>query len=233
MSSSRRGPDISAAQVAGSALAAVSAAVVASFLGVGGTLVGAALGSVVASIGGAVYSHSFQRAGYRLGETKVLTVVTNRRAGEPDPGPADVPVIEEEPGHSAYAGTAPVDEPEPAGPLPAPGGRVPRRLSWKAALALTVVAFVVAIAAIEVVELVIGRPISGGSGGTTISHLVSPKTHKKPTPAPSPTPTTPVSTPTVTVTVSPTGTPTGTPTSTPTGSPTTAPTGSPTVTPTG
>jgi hypothetical protein len=236
MSSSRRGPDISAAQVAGSALAAVSAAVVASFLGLGGTLVGAALGSVVASIGGALYSHSFRQAGYKLGETKVLAVVTTRRADAADPGPADVPVIEDDAEHPPYAETAPVDEPEAAGPLPAPGGRVPRRLSWQAALALTVVAFVVAIAVIEVVELVIGRPISGGSGGTTISHLVAPKTtHKKNTPTPSPSATTPASTPTVTVTASPTQSPTGAPTGTPTGtgSPTTTPTGSPTARPTG
>src|SRR6476620_6007159 len=110
MSSPRRGPDISAAQVAGGALAAVSAAVVASFLGIGGTLVGAALGSIVASIGGALYSHSFQRAGYRLGETKVLAVVTSRRKDEPDPGPADVPVIEADADHPPYAETAPVEE---------------------------------------------------------------------------------------------------------------------------
>src|SRR3954452_24197237 len=90
----RKGPDISGAQVAGSALAAVSAAVVASFLGVGGTVLGAALGSIVASVGGAIYSHSFRRAGDRLGETRVLTVVTRPLAGRADPGPGDVPVIE-------------------------------------------------------------------------------------------------------------------------------------------
>jgi hypothetical protein len=239
MSSSRRGPDISAAQVAGSALAAVSAAVVASFLGIGGTLSGAALGSIVASIGGAWYSHSFQRAGSKLGETKVLTVVTSRRGVMADPGPADLPVIEADAEHPPYAETAPAqsgtEEAEQATPteaLPVAEGRGPRWLSWKGALALAVVAFVVAIAAIQVVEVIIGRPISGGSGGTTISHLVSPKSgHKTPKPTPSPSPATATSTPTVTVTVSPTGTPTGPPTGT--GSPTTAPTDTPTATPTG
>ncbi len=63
----------------------MSAAVVASFLGVGGTVIGAALGSIVASVGGAVYSHSFKRAGDRLGETKVLTVVTRPRPGAAEP----------------------------------------------------------------------------------------------------------------------------------------------------
>jgi hypothetical protein len=217
----------------------VSAAVVASFLGIGGTLVGAALGSIVASIGGALYSHSFQRAGYRLGETKVLAVVTSRRGDEPDPGPADVPVIEADADHPPYAETAPVEEaeglPQP-GPLPPPGGRVPRRLSWKGALALTCVAFLVALAAIQSVELLIGRPLSGGSGGTTISHLVSPKsgTHKTPEPASSPGSTL-TSTPTSTPTGVPTGTPTSAPTGTPTqtGTPTTTPPGAPAATPTG
>jgi hypothetical protein len=239
MSSPRRGPDISAAQVAGSALAAVSAGVVASFLGVGGTIMGAALGSVVASIGGAVYSHSFQRAGYKLGETKVLAVVTSRRTSEVDPGPSDVPVIEsEDDEHPPYAESAPAEgdpaEPATASRLPSPGGRVPRWLSWKAAVALTVVAFVIAIAAIQVFELVIGRPISGGSGGTTISHLVKPGTTKHKTPAPpKPTPSAPVvtATSTPTTTSTPTSSPTGTPTSSPTGTP--SPTSTATVAPTG
>jgi hypothetical protein len=275
---SRQGPEISAAQVAGSALAAVSAAVIASFLGVGGTIIGAALGSIVASVGGAVYSHSFKRAGDRLGETRVLTVVTRPHHARALPGPGDVPVIEEpgsDPGEPAYAasgadptaqlelgevavgegahgagalsegalsegaeggGASGAAEPERTGLFPPPGGQVPRRLSWKGAVALTVVAFVLAIAAIEVVELVIGRPISGGSGGTTITKLVKPSTSKpkvrKPTPSPSST--TPVSTPSTTSTTTPTSTPTPTPSdTTTTGSPSsTGPIG-PTGTPTG
>lgn len=49
---------LSGPQVAGSALAAVSAAVAASWLGVAGTVVGAALGSVFGTVGTALYSHS-------------------------------------------------------------------------------------------------------------------------------------------------------------------------------
>jgi hypothetical protein len=257
---SRRGPDISAAQVAGSALAAVSAAVVASFLGVGGTIIGAALGSLVASIGGAVYSQSFQRAGYKLGETKVLTVVTRARLGphepgEPTdpghPGPSDVPVIEDPvtddgaPGAESGAAGAGVSvptvttEPPKPGPLPPPGGRIPRWLSWKAAVALTVVAFVLAVAVISLTEFVLGRPISGGSGGTTISHLVKPGKTTHPTPKPTtplpsstttpvPTPATPapsISSPTISPTTPlPSGSTTGPiPTSTPPVSPSTTP----------
>jgi hypothetical protein len=49
-------------QTVGSALAAVTSAFVGSFLGVAGTLVGAALGSLVATIAGAVYSHTLNTA---------------------------------------------------------------------------------------------------------------------------------------------------------------------------
>lgn len=246
---SGKGPDISAAQVAGSALAAVSAAVVASFLGVGGTVIGAALGSIVASVGGAFYSHSFRRAGDALGETKVLTVVTRPRlghAGPHHPGPADVPIIEVQPGDGPppYAESAPATapaetaailvsaaEPPQTGPLPAPGGRVPRQISWKGALALTVLAFVLAVAAIEVFEVFLGRPISGGSGGTTITRLVNPKsTPKVPRPTPTPTKTPdPSSTSTPVITPTASGSATATPSDSatspsPTGSATSSPT---------
>ena len=53
---------LSAAQIITGALASVSAAVVASTFGVTGTLLGAALSSVVSTIAAALYSHSLERA---------------------------------------------------------------------------------------------------------------------------------------------------------------------------
>lgn len=53
--------DLSTVQVAASALAAVSAAVFASWFGTAGTLIGAALGSVVATVASATYSYSLRR----------------------------------------------------------------------------------------------------------------------------------------------------------------------------
>jgi hypothetical protein len=231
MSSPGSRPDISLAQVAGSALAAVSAAVVASFLGVGGTVLGAALGSTVATIAGAVYAHTFRQAGQRLGETRVLTVVTKAHVAQAPPGPGDVPVI----GPSGATTDAPeeVEEPAPVGPDAAAAER-PRWMSGKALLTLAVVAFVVAMVVISAVELTIGRPISGGSG-TTVSKLVHhPSTRHAATTRPTSRPTAPATTapatpaplPTPTVTGSPA--PTGTPSQTPTGTPTTAPASTPT-----
>ena len=64
--SGRRGLNLSAAQVIASVLATLSAAIAASFLGVAGTLVGAALGSVVSTMGTEIYKHYLQRSEERL-----------------------------------------------------------------------------------------------------------------------------------------------------------------------
>jgi hypothetical protein len=57
---------ISAGQVAASSLAAVSAAVVCSFFGVAGTVIGTAIASLVATVGSALYSYSLRRTRARL-----------------------------------------------------------------------------------------------------------------------------------------------------------------------
>jgi hypothetical protein len=57
---------LSIAQVAASSLAAVSAAVVCSLFGVAGTFVGAAIASVCATVGSALYAHSWRRTQSRL-----------------------------------------------------------------------------------------------------------------------------------------------------------------------
>jgi len=57
---------LSAAQVAASALAAVSSAVVASFFGVAGTLIGAALASVITTVSASLYATSLKKTNERL-----------------------------------------------------------------------------------------------------------------------------------------------------------------------
>lgn len=63
--------DLSLPQVAGSAVAAVAAAVLASQLGVYGTIVGAGVMSVVATCGGSVFQHFFRRTGEQIREVTV------------------------------------------------------------------------------------------------------------------------------------------------------------------
>ncbi|MEH6378304.1 hypothetical protein V7793_28810 [Streptomyces sp. KLMMK] len=60
--------ELSLAQVAGSALAAVIAALLAGKLGVYGTVIGAGVVSVVATSGGTVFQHLFKRTGEQLRE---------------------------------------------------------------------------------------------------------------------------------------------------------------------
>ncbi|MBB5122151.1 hypothetical protein AF335_16370 [Streptomyces eurocidicus] len=60
--------ELSVAQVAGSALAAVIAALLAGKLGVYGTVIGAGVVSVVATSGGTIFQHLFKRTGEQLRE---------------------------------------------------------------------------------------------------------------------------------------------------------------------
>ncbi|MER5554893.1 hypothetical protein ABT001_25025 [Streptomyces sp. NPDC002793] len=85
--------DLSLPQVAGSAVAAVAAAVMASQLGVYGTIAGAGVMSVVATCGGSVFQHFFRRTGEQIREVTVqvkhpagrqVTVFT--REPSPEPG---------------------------------------------------------------------------------------------------------------------------------------------------
>ncbi len=57
---------LSVVQIIAGALASVSAALVASTFGLKGTLLGAAITSIVASVGGALYTHSLHRARARI-----------------------------------------------------------------------------------------------------------------------------------------------------------------------
>ncbi|MFG3407882.1 hypothetical protein [Streptomyces sp. NPDC048142] len=98
--------DLSLPQVAGSAVAAVAAAVLASQLGVYGTIAGAGVMSVVATCGGSVFQHFFRRTGEQIREvtvqvthpegrqvtvhTKETTPAGHRAAARrSEPGPSD------------------------------------------------------------------------------------------------------------------------------------------------
>ncbi|MER6115083.1 hypothetical protein [Streptomyces sp. NPDC001743] len=86
--------DLSLPQVAGSAMAAVAAAVAASQLGVYGTILGAGVMSIVATCGGSVFQHFFRRTGEQIREVTVqvkhpgreVTVHARRPRHGGDPG---------------------------------------------------------------------------------------------------------------------------------------------------
>lgn len=190
------------------ALAAVSSAVLLSTLGAAGTLVGAALGSVIVSLTSNFYSHGLDRGRSRIvNRTFVLRegklVETQVR---PDRSPEDASIgIEQESG---------------------PGRR--SRLTALPWLRVALVAagfFVIAAVVITGFELIAGRPLSdytGGSdnhSGTSWTRIDDPGSGRsvRPSPTPTPTPTlgsSPSSAPT------PSPTPGQTPSAEPTGIPT-------------
>ncbi len=242
----------------GGALAAVSAALLLSTLGAAGTIIGAALGSVVATVGGALYSQGLARSHERLAQasraarrnvgvaqTEVQRAIQQPGAiGDADLTRADLTRAEESLGEAQDDLAAVVDEPAE----PTWRDRFVL-LPWKR-IALTAAAlFAVTLLAITVFELVAGRTVSSitggtdGKGGTTITHIGRSTGHSggpsptEPTSPAGPTTTGPVgpSAGPVTAVPSPTTSPTtSAPTTTPTSpttttSPvTTGPTGAPT-----
>lgn len=64
--------NLTTTQVAASALAACCASVVASYLGVAGTVIGAAVGSVVATTGAAIWAHLFRTGGDKIKQTLLV-----------------------------------------------------------------------------------------------------------------------------------------------------------------
>ncbi|WP_262702787.1 MULTISPECIES: hypothetical protein [Streptomyces] len=178
--------ELSVAHVAGSALAAVAAAVLASKLGVYGTILGAGVVSVVATAGGTVFQHLFRRTGEQIKEVRVQTRPTGRRRYGGPAGPV---------GPDESAG--PAESAEPAAPpsAPAPGeygeptthGARPRVRRRHAVGAAAV--FVVAMSVITGIEMFSGGPVSNVWGenrtGTTVSDSVRGSSGSKSTPGPS------------------------------------------------
>lgn len=221
--------ELSTTQVAGSALAAVSAAFFASWLGTAGTLIGAAVGSVVATVGSATYTWWLRRTSEAvkrtaaqvretgMGSTVVVPVLRNRRpghAGEHDAEDADA--HGEDGNRWAFL----------------------RNRPWGKVALVTAGVLLATLGSVTVVEAVIGKPISAllrgddetGTSvgrslnqGSTSSGTVEKSGRQSSSPTHSPT-----AGPSTTAT--PSATPTPTPSATP--STTAAPSATPTPTPT-
>ncbi|WP_405978213.1 hypothetical protein [Streptomyces sp. NBC_00158] len=141
----RRKLDLSATQVAGSSLATVAAALLASKMGVYGTILGAGVVSVVATAGGPVIQHLFRRTGDQLRES-----ARPRSRQVPPPGA----------------------EPDPAVPAPAPGefGEATvhgtRVRGWKRTAVASGAAFALALGGLGTYEAFAGTSVS--SDGRTL-----------------------------------------------------------------
>ncbi|MGC0420320.1 hypothetical protein [Embleya sp. AB8] len=184
--SERRRIDVNVVQVVGSALAAISSAFLLSTLGVAGTVIGAALASVVATVGSALYVHLFRRTGEQLRE---VLVQPNEGGPGPLPGTLDprpaaaetmvLPVGGYEWIEPAATGA---DEVEPA-------SDGPERVWLARSLIGAVLVFVVAMGVVTLAETAIGRSFAslfghGGGSDSTISRIVDNKPARHETPRP-------------------------------------------------
>ncbi|GAA2245645.1 hypothetical protein GCM10010232_35910 [Streptomyces amakusaensis] len=155
--------DLSVPQVAGSALAAVAAAVLASRLGVYGTIIGAGVVSVVATCGGSVFQHLFSRTGEQLraapagGRGRSRASRAAALPPDPDPDPAPAPDPDPAPGYDGEFGAATTHG--------------TRARGWKRPLIGAGVVFGVAMASITGFELASGSGLDGGTG-TTVGSVV-------------------------------------------------------------
>ncbi len=202
-------------QLAGGALAAVTAAAIGSRLGVGGTLIGAAVASIIGGVGGTLYSAGIDRTHRKVADAITRGYDRVRSSAEYDrdavhtlDGDQTSPILpgldpSPEPETKAEA-----DEPTRLDLAPAGRSEDGRRKLWKV-MGLSVAAmFLVALVAITIVELGLGRTLDGGDG-TTISQVVrepAPSHTPKATPTATPSATTaaPTMTPTPSATVQPT-----------------------------
>ncbi|MET8248386.1 hypothetical protein ABZV31_30710 [Streptomyces sp. NPDC005202] len=139
--------DLSVPQVAGSALAAVVAAKLASYFGVYGTILGAGVVSVIATCGGPVFQHFFRRTAEQIREV----AVASKAAVAVGPG-----------------------RQTPAAPGEFTEGTVYRARvkNWKRPVLAAVLVFGVTMAGITAWELLSGSSFAGGNG-TTVGNAVT------------------------------------------------------------
>ncbi|MFG2628790.1 hypothetical protein [Streptomyces sp. NPDC048473] len=185
--------DLSLPQVAGSAVAAIAAAVAASQLGVYGTILGAGVMSVVATCGGSVFQHFFRRTGEQIREVTVqvkhpgreVTVHTRETGGAREVttvrrGTDATTVLRnvaDDPDHTQLL--RPLDRtqllttgrPDPDEEFSEATTHGTRIRGWKRSALGAVVVFAVTMAGITTFELISGNDLSGG-GGTTVGSVV-------------------------------------------------------------
>jgi hypothetical protein len=189
------------------ALAAVCAAVVGSYLGVAGTLIGAAVASIVGTVGTEIYERSLNKGREKLQTLAPAFVKTPAAVGTP---PVAAATEDESPSHTVA--------PKP-------------KIRWKRIALLAGAVFVLAMGSLTVFELITNRSVASIVGNdtkarSTVGGLLNPGTRSA-TPTPSPSPSA-----TATETKAPAVAPTTMQATTPAPATTTTPATGPTTTPT-
>jgi hypothetical protein len=164
------------------ALAAVSTTVLLSTLGAAGTLLGAALGSIAATVATAAYSTGLSRSRARMRRLAALrtgSIPLRRDQATTEPGAAADAEAREDGDRGRWVDRL-------------------RELGWRRLAVGALAMFLVVLAIVTVFELLAGRTLAstvggGHSGGTTISHVTggggggSPHHHRPPSNAATPT----------------------------------------------
>ncbi|WP_084957741.1 hypothetical protein [Thermoactinospora rubra] len=226
--------ELSVPQVAGGALAAVTAAVAASYLGVTGTVIGAAVASVASTVGGAVYTHYLQRTGEKV--RRHTPIPWRRREQEP-------PRHQDGEGELATAVHATVRRPEQeAATLVMAPVETRRPLPWLKLALATVLIFTISMGGILGYQAAANRTVHEAVTGKAPTREQGPapadddrRDEREDRPAGTPATTRSEPTPSATPSAKPSAEPKATtpaPKPSATGRPTDGPTGAPTAVPT-
>jgi hypothetical protein len=149
--------ELSIPQLLAGGLAAASAAVVASWLGVAGTVTGAVVASIVAAVSTALYKHSLERSSQVIRET--LPVLPDRyRSAYFNNAASETTKIEPAKRPRRRTGSSPA---------------AARHIRWGAVAISAVLTLVVGFGMLTAVEGVLGKPVEGGGGRTTVGRIFS------------------------------------------------------------
>jgi len=210
----------------GTSIAAVLAAWLAGYLGLGNTLTGVAIGSIIATFGSAFFTTTIAKT-----HEVIPTVLVRTDRGTVIETRADHDVTVEDPSGTTILPAQP-DQPDPMSATP--GSEVASRWSqihWKSVAIAALLTMAVTLGAISIYESAVGRTWGSNEPGTSIGNTV--RGGPAPTVAPTPTPSAteePTEEPSPSEEPSESPTPTEEPSESPTPTPSSTPTDCPTPT---
>jgi hypothetical protein len=162
VASPRQRFELTIPQLLAGALAAASAAVAASWLGVAGTVTGAVLASVVVSVSSALYKHSLERSSQVIRETLPVLPVLPDRYRNAQNAPRTETIVDGPRRRRRRSGASPARA---------------RRIKWGAVAVSCLLTLVTGFALLTGVEAVLGKSAEsltgsdGNDGGTTLTRI--------------------------------------------------------------
>jgi hypothetical protein len=169
-------PDLTFNKVIAGAGAAATSAVVGSFFGAAGTVLGAALGSVVSMIATTIYQHSLDRTRDTVKARIKLHGGTVDVAGKVEVPAPRVAAAGETGRARVYVTPTGLTDQATAVPSAASPASPPRpRRRWVVRTALTVGVFLIGLLAVTGVELLKGSTLARGETGTSVGRVVDPR----------------------------------------------------------